>query len=78
MITLEQEILGALARGYTTDENSSKDVDVVLVEAMCIEVMKLFYKELPETVILDFENFPKNKATVEDLLDTLLNIKKRR
>ena len=36
-----QEIAGALARGYTYDENSNKVLDGNLINAMAIEVEKL-------------------------------------
>jgi hypothetical protein len=78
MKKLETEILECLARGYTYVANEQKKLDVELINAMAEELMKLFDKELPETVILAFENFPMDKSTVTDLLDALLNVKKRR
>ena len=69
---LEQEILGCLARGYTYITNEKKELDVALINAMAEELMTLFDKELPETVILAFNNFPKNKSTITDLLNELL------
>ena len=38
---MEEEILGALARGYTYPENSSKVLDNDLINAMAEEVMKV-------------------------------------
>jgi hypothetical protein len=40
--SLKSEIRGALARGYCTDENSLKELDTDLTEAMAKEVEKLF------------------------------------
>ena len=76
MTTLEQEIQSALERGFKQAGDAKNQYEVMSIQID--EVMKLFKKELPETVILAFENFPKNKSTVEDLLDKLLNIKNRR
>lgn len=77
-MSLEKQVNEALARGYGHEKNKDKELDIALIDSMHEEVMKIFNKPLPETVILAFENFPKNNATVKELLDSLLNIKTRR
>ena len=42
MDTIETQALQALARGYCSDENSSKVLDSVLIQAMAVEVLKIF------------------------------------
>jgi hypothetical protein len=37
----EQELLGACARGYTHDENSSKELDSDLIKAMVEELLPI-------------------------------------
>lgn len=69
---IEVKILECLARAYTYIGNESKALDATLIESMAEELMVMFDKELPETVILAYENFPKNKSTITDLLNTLL------
>src|SRR5574343_30842 len=39
-MSYEQQIRAALARGYCTPENSSKELDSTLIEAMAQEVLK--------------------------------------
>jgi len=39
-MSYEQQIRGALARGYCTPENSSKELDSTLLEAMTQEILK--------------------------------------
>ena len=41
MEQLKQDLLGACARGYTHDENSSKELDSDLIKAIVEEIMKL-------------------------------------
>lgn len=41
METMEQAIMGALARGYTYKENEQKILDAELINAMTKEVVKL-------------------------------------
>ena len=71
----EQLILQCLARAYTYIANEKKELDVTLIEAMAEELMIVLDKELPETVVLGYQNFPKNKATISELLDVLLKDK---
>ena len=40
-LTIQEEIRGALARGYCTDDNADKQLDAVLVEAQAKEIEKL-------------------------------------
>jgi hypothetical protein len=68
---IETKIRECLARAYTTKDNSSKEVDVTLMEAMAEEVMNMLDKPLPETVVLAYESFPSGKS-VADLLDALI------
>jgi hypothetical protein len=51
--SLEKEIIGALARGYTHSKNDQKVLDNDLIEAMGFEVMKLLI-DIP--VKEDFSN----------------------
>lgn len=37
----EEDVLGALARGYCSPENSGKEVDVALINAMAREILRL-------------------------------------
>ncbi len=67
----ERTLRQCLSRAYTHKQNEQKEVDVVLMEAMADEIMTMLDKELPETVVLAYESFPKNK-TVTDLLDSLI------
>lgn len=62
----------ALARGYTTGGNEDKTLDPELIYAMADELMVMMDKTLPKTVTLQFENFPKNKSTIGELLQVLL------
>lgn len=75
-ITLESLIQEALEKGFK--ESGDAKTQYVIMSNQIDEIMKIFKKELPETVILTFENFPKHKSTIKDLLDSLLNIKKGR
>jgi len=69
---LEKEILECLARAYTYVANEKKEIDIVLIGAMAEELTALFDKDLPETVVLKFNNFPKHKSKISDLLNELL------
>ena len=44
-LTTEQEIRGAMARGYCTKENENKVLDPELIEAMALEVEKVFKED---------------------------------
>lgn len=68
---IESLIGGCLARGYTHSSNTNKEVDVVLIESMTQEVMRMLRKPLPETVILTFETFASDKTTA-DLLEAII------
>lgn len=48
-VTLEDQIRMALARGYCTPDNSHKEMDSTLVNAMAEEVMKI----MPEGELWD-------------------------
>ena len=39
------DIRGAIARGWTTEENSHKEMDVDLAEAILLELLELFLEE---------------------------------
>jgi hypothetical protein len=42
-VMILSDLLGALARGYCSEKNSSKTVDPDLIEAMAEEVQKRYY-----------------------------------
>lgn len=73
----EQKILECLARAYTYIQNEKKELDVTLINAMAEELMIMLDKELPKTVVLAYDNFPKGKTTISELLDELLKDKDR-
>ena len=68
MSDIETKIRECLAKGF---KEKGKDLDIGLIEAMSEEIMIVLDKPLPETVVLAYESFPKNK-TVADLLDALI------
>ena len=65
----EQLIQQCLARGYSHTVN---ELDIKLIDAMTEEIMRMFSKQLPQTVTLKYDNFAKGHETVTDLLDVLL------
>lgn len=69
--TIEELISQCLARGFCHKTNAHKEMDVALVTAMTEELMIMFDKPLPETVILAYETIPKGH-TVSELLDMLI------
>ena len=49
-LTFEQELLGALARGYCHDKNASKVLDADLIEAMAEEVLAILNTKSNEAI----------------------------
>jgi len=47
-VTLEDQVRMALVRGYCTPENSHKEMDSTLVNAMAEEVVKIITNKIPQ------------------------------
>ena len=79
--TIEEEVIGALARGYCSPENEKKVLDPDLIEAMTSEVIKALpaiknaiYEEIKERIEEYFKGLiliPNPQLTKEKLLSLL-------
>jgi hypothetical protein len=74
MNDIKKELAGALARAYTTDRNSHKELDSILIEDMVTELIPIVERKLKEARI--DENKQWLKATKLDYV-TSFNFKNR-
>jgi len=59
MNDIKKELAGALARAYTTDRNSHKELDSILIEDMVTELIPIVDRKLKEARIDELKKFKK-------------------
>jgi len=73
MNDIKKELAGALARAYTTDRNSHKELDSILIEDMVTELIPIVERKLKEARIDELKKFKKRWLNRESHLDEFNN-----